>query len=174
MVSIKITGIQKPEFPGIIFSEHCAKKTVDSKGTTIKGEGIQLKIPENAIEPGKLVDIAIQGCIDGPFVLPDDIVLVSPVYLFTPSHEFLEDVTLTIEHYAELESDEDCGDVYFITSPTKPEIQKDGEEEVHWEFSVYAQPDCTPRGQHAKLYLRHFCLGALAKIFKIGIICNTY
>ena len=143
---------------------------MDSKGGTITGEGIQLKIPENAIKPGKPVSITIQGCLDGPFVLPDDTVLVSPIYLFAPPRiEFYQDVILTIEHFAELESDEDCSDVYFITSPTEPEVPKDGEEEVHWEFSVYAQPECTPRGRYGKLHLRHFCLGALAKIFRIGM-----
>ena len=143
---------------------------VDSRGAIIKGEGIKLQIPQNAVRAGKTVDIMIQACLDGPFVLQDETVLVSPVYLFAPPYDFEDDVTLTIEHFAELESDEDCDDVYFVTSPTKPKRAKHRKEEkVYWEFSVYAQPQCSPKSQHGTLHLRHFCLGALARIFKRGM-----
>ena len=160
----------KPGFPGIVFSQCFAKEKVDSRGAIIKGEGIKLKIPQNAVRAGESVDIMIQGCLDGPFVLPDETVLVSPVYLFAPPYDFEDDITLTIEHFAKLESDEDCDDVYFVTSPTEPKRAKHGkEEEAYWEFCVYAQPTCIPKSQHGTLHLRHFCLGALARIFKRGM-----
>lgn len=149
------------DFPGVVFSKHCAEKLVDSNGGTVIGEGIQLDIPENAIVPGDSVHIALQGCLGGPFLLPSDITLASPVYRIAPPCAFRCEVVLTIEHFAELESAEDCKDIVFITSPTKPKIHKSAQ----WKFRVcdQARLECELRGRKVKLHLRHFCLGAVGR-----------
>ena len=149
------------DFPGIVFSKHCAEKIVDSNGATVIGEGIQLDIPEFAIVSGDSVEIALQACLGGPFLLPSDITLASPVYRIAPPCAFRHDVVLTIEHFAQLESASDCEDIVFITSPTKPEIRK----VANWKFHVYDQArlECELRGQKVKLHLRHFCLGAIGR-----------
>lgn len=162
MPSVKLgMGAYNVDFPGIVFSKHCAEMVVDSDGGTVIGEGIQLDIPENAIVSGDSVEIALQGCLGGPFLFPPDITLASPVYRIAPPCAFRQEVVLTIEHFAELESARDCEDMVFITSPTKPKIRKKAE----WKFHVSEQArlECELRSQKAKLHLRHFCLGALGR-----------
>lgn len=152
-----------PEFPGIAFSKSCAEKVVGSNGATVIGEGISLTVPQYAIQPGDSVPIALQACLDGPFILPDDTVLVSPVYRIAPPCVFHQDVTLTIEHFAELETIEDCNEIVFITSPTKPKIRPH-KEEAYWKFRILdTKPECTPKSQRGNIHLRHFCLGALGR-----------
>lgn len=157
-----------PDFPGVVFSKHCAEKVVDSKGGTVIGEGIQLDIPENAIVSGDSVEIALQGCLGGPFLLPSDIILASPVYRIAPPCAFRQEVVLTIEHFAQLELARDCEDMVFITSPTKPKIRKTAQ----WKFRISEQArlECELRSQKAKLHLRHFCLGAIGRRKRNGKI----
>lgn len=152
-----------PEFPGVALSKYCAEKVVDSNGATITGEGIRLTVPQYAIQPGDSVTIALQACLDGPFVLPDDTVLVSPVYRIAPPCIFRQDVILTIEHFAELETLEDCNEIVFITSPTKPKLRPH-KEEAYWKFkNLHIKPECKPKSQRGNIYLSHFCLGALGR-----------
>ena len=151
-----------------MFSKKCAEKEVDHRGAQVIGEGIKLRVPENALQSGDSVKIELQGCIKGPFVLPRDTVLVSPVYRVAPPFVFHEEVILTIEHFAVLESDEDCDEMVFITSPTKPKIrEKTGE--AYWKFQVYAKPECVVRSRHGDVHLRHFCLGALGRRSRRGM-----
>ena len=156
-----------PDFPGIVFSKKCVEKRVDHRGATVVGEGIKLRVPENAVQSGDSVNIELQSCIEGPFVLPHDTVLVSPVYRIAPSFVFHEKVMLTIEHFAVLESDEDCDEVVFITSPKKPKI-REKTDKVDWKFEVYAKSECAVRSQHGDVCLKHFCLGALGRRLRRG------
>lgn len=154
-----IADYNPTDFPGVTFSKHCAKKDVDAKGGTIVGEGIKLVVPEHALKPGDKVTVELQACLSGRFVLPDNMALVSPVYRIAPPCAFHRNVTLTIEHFALLERDEDCNDIVFISSPSKPKIKED---QAYWKFHVLAAPECRPRSQHGTIEVNHFCLGALA------------
>ena len=164
-----------PDFPGVVFSKHCAEMVVDDKGGTVIGEGIQLDIPENAIVSGDSVDIALQGCLGGPFLLPSGITLVSPVYRIAPPCVFRQEVVLTIEHFAQLELARDCEEMVFITSPTKPKIRQKAAQ-AQWKFRIseHARLECELRSQKAKLHLRHFCLGAIGRRKRKGKINNSY
>ena len=161
-----IADYNPTDFPGVTFSKHCAKKDVDDTGDTIVGEGIKLVVPENALESGDKITVELQACLSGRFVLPDNMVLVSPVYRIAPPCVFHRDVTLTIEHFALLERDTDCNDIVFISSPSKPKISED---QAYWKFHVLAAPECRPRSQHGKIKVDHFCLGALAQRLRRGI-----
>ena len=88
-------------FPGIDFSSYRSHRTVNHKGRTIRGEGVQLRIPPYAIERGTSLSISLQGCISGPFSLPEGIQLASPVFLVTctPQYQFQRELTLTIHHF---------------------------------------------------------------------------
>ena len=168
-----VAAFNPTDFPGIVFSKECAKKDVDHKGAVITGEGIRLNVPEYAVQSGDSIPIELQACLDGPFVLPKDTVLVSPVYRIAPPCAFRQAVTLTIEHFAELNSPEDCDDMFFISSPTKPKIRKH-KDEAYWKFKVYTKPVCTPRSQHGDVHLSHFCLGALARRLSRGILPHVH
>ena len=135
---------------------------MDHRGATVIGEGIKLRLPENAVQSGDSVNIELQGCIEGPFVLPHDTVLVSPVYRIAPPFVFHEEVMLTIEHFAVLETDEDCDEMVFITSPKMPKITEKTDK-AYWKFEVYTKPECAVSSQHGDVCLKHFCLGALGR-----------
>lgn len=146
----------KNEFPGVAFSKFSAQQTVDRKGATITGEGVKLFIPEGAVPSTDKVDILLQSCLGGPFVLPDDYVFASPVFLFSPPFAFHREVVLTIEHFACLDTDEDCNEIAFFTSKTKPTISKN---EPYWYFHQYGEPKFQRRSRFGTIHLRHFCFG---------------
>ena len=58
----------------------------------------------------------------GPYSLPEDCSLASPVYLINPVFEFLCDITLKIYHFCSLETEQQCEDMFFISSPLIPSL----------------------------------------------------
>jgi hypothetical protein len=155
--------IQSSEvFPGIDFSSYRSHAMVGHKGTTIRGEGVQLRIPPNAIEGGTLLDISLQGCISGPFSLPEGIQLASPVFLVTctPPYQFQRELTLTIHHFVLLQNHEQCKDMVLLTSP---EIKVEDKDYIYWEFHFCDQLlKCFPHASYGEVELSHFsflCFG---------------
>ena len=88
------------DFPEIEFSSHKSYAMIGHRGGTLRGEGAQLRIPPNAIKKRISAKISLQGCISGPFILPEDTQLASPVFLvqYTPQYGFQRKVTLTLQH----------------------------------------------------------------------------
>ena len=157
-----------------MFSKVCAQKEIDCNGGVVTGEGIELKVPKNAIELGDSVKIELQGCLGGPFKFPKDITPVSPIYRIAPPFVFHQEVTLKMEHFAVLESPDDCKEMVFISSPTKPKMRKHKDTPLsYWKFRVLSQPECTPGSRHGLVRLSHFCFGGLGRrIFRRGMcIC---
>ena len=143
-------------FPGVTFSPYCARQRVDSSGGTISGEGIKLLIPDKAIMDGHSIEITIQGCIDGPFELPDGITLASPVYRVAPHYNFLRKVTILMEYFIYLQSDQDCKDLVLLTSTRKSSV------ESHLRFQVTeADLHWLPQSQYVQVFVTHFCMIAL-------------
>ena len=163
-----VASFNPTDYPGVVFSKFCAKQAVDCNGGTIVGEGIELNVPENAIQPGDSVEIELQGCLGGPFKFPNGITPVSPVYRIAPPFVFHREVTLKIEHFAVLESPDDCEDIVFISSPTKPKIRKHKETPC-WKFRIYSHPECASRGRYGIIRLTHFCFGALGRQLRRGM-----
>lgn len=152
-------------FASIQFSSHCSKITVGHRGATIRGEGVQLRVPLNAIKKGCTTNISVQGCLNGPFKLPENVELISPIFLIIcePYLDFQHDATLTIHHFANLQSQEECNKVVLLTSPETPTVDEDG---LHiWEFHEHEcdqQPQCFPKFTHGEVLLKHFsfeCFG---------------
>ena len=118
----------KRHYPGILFSEGTKRETITTKETNIDLEevGISLSIPENSLSstdpPPKL---EVQPCFSGPFVVPEDVELVSPAYIVKPSRKvvFEKDVLVKIWHHANLETEEDCEDMVFLSASTSPHVQ---------------------------------------------------
>ena len=151
----------KPDYPGIVFSKKCSQQTVDHMGTVLQGEGIKVEIPSTAIPSGDQVPVTLQACLKGPFKLPHDYTLASPVYLLYPPCVFHETIKLTADLFADLEPD--CQDVVFATSPDKPHIRKKQEDAV-WKFQQeQGEVQClldSHGNPTATVQLGHFCLGA--------------
>jgi hypothetical protein len=132
-----------------------------NKGGIIRGEGIQLRIPPNAIGPrqNSRTTISLRACIDGPFQLPNDVHLASPVFLVTcaPFVNFHREVTLTLHHFVQLTSREECERMVFLTSPQTPAVDK------HWRFEISeTQPLCFQNFTYGEVEVTHFsfvCFG---------------
>ena len=85
-----------------------------SDGGTISWKEIGFNIPPGAVPEGQDFELRVWPCLSGPFVLPDGYQLASPIYLITPSFEFVKDVRLSIAHFAGLDSGSDCSHMTFI------------------------------------------------------------
>ena len=152
----------------IEFSTYKSSSTVGCKGATLKGEGIQLKVPRNAIKKGKPVDVCLQACTSGPFSPPDGVELVSPVYLVscTPRCIFEREVTLIMEHFVRLQSYEQCNDVVLLTSS---EERSRAYDQDGWQFEVADQrPKCSPYTTYGEVELTHFCFLCFGFQFRRG------
>ena len=152
----KTSSVWYYKYQGIKFSDYCTKQTITFNGGMIKGEGVELQILGRAIERGKSIEFSVQGCIDGPFELPEDVSFASPVYLISPHYQFQREVTLSADIFINLQSIEDCKALIFLTSPTKPAIGEDG---LYWKFQVSGNmPQCTRRSRRVRVQVKQFCL----------------
>jgi hypothetical protein len=155
---------QRMAFPGIEFSSYRKHVMVGHKGRTIRGEGVQLRIPPKAIEIGTYLDMSLQGCISGPFCLPEGIQLASPVFLVkcTPQYQFQKELTLTIHHFVLLQNREQCKDMVLLTSP---EMKVEDKDYIYWKLDhFHDQPlaQCSPYASYGEVELTHFsflCFG---------------
>ena len=149
-------------FPGIDFSSYRSHRTVNHKGRTIRSEGVQLRIPPYAIERGTSLSISLQGCISGPFSLPEGIQLASPVFLVTctPQYQFQRELTLTIHHFVLLENCEQCENMVLLTSP---EMKVEDKDYIYWKLCFCDQQlKCFPHASYGEVELTHFsflCFG---------------
>ena len=154
MSSVWYTHAKK--YPGIKFSNYYTRKTVTHRGDIIKSEGIELQIPGHAIKQGESVEFTIQGCIDGPFELPEDVSLASPVFVITPHYQFEKEVTLSEDTFIHLQSYEDWNKIVFMTSPSKPTMDDDG---PHWNFQISdSKPQYQFTTRRVWMQVKQFCL----------------
>jgi hypothetical protein len=140
------------DYPGIEFSAYYSSVMVGNKGGVIRGEGIQLRIPPKATGRQRSRTISLRACIDGPFQLPEDVHLASPVFLVTctPSGNFDREVTLTLHHFVQLTSHEECERMVFLTSLQTPAVDK------HWRFEISkTQPLCFQNFTHGEVEVTH-------------------
>jgi len=147
--------------PGICFLGDPWKESVTSDGGTIlwKNIGIEINIPPGAVPQGKNLELQVQPCLSGPFDLPQGYQLASPIYLITPTFEFLEEVRLSIAHFAGLDSNSDCDSMTFISSSSKPKYDP----QAKYGFKVLSGGMFKKKEHHGVIYLKHFCLTGAAK-----------
>ena len=143
------------DYPGIKFSNYYTKQVVTSMGNIIKGEGIELRIPGRAIKKGHSIEFTIQACIEGPFELPDDVNLATPVFLIKPHYEFQKAVAILMDVITSFDSPEDYKELVLLTSPAKPKFNKDG---PHCDFTINEIiPQYDDNGRII-VEVMHFCL----------------
>ena len=119
---------EKVAYPGILLSEGVKKESVTSDEKTINLEevGASLTFPENSLPPTEPpVEVAIQPCFSGPFIMPDDIESRSPAYVIKPNRKvkFEKDIVLKIRHNANLQTEEDCKNMVFLSASSTPEYR---------------------------------------------------
>ena len=121
--------------------------------------GIKINIPPGAISEDKLITVSVQPCLSGPFELPEDYELASPIYAISPELEFNKDVKLFMAHFADLQNEDDCKNMTFLTTessslpggspPYKLIVQENG---------VFQRGSSM-----GELSMRHFCRKAVGR-----------
>ena len=92
--------------------------TVTSAGKVISWAdiGIKIEIPSGAVSDGSSISVTVRPCLSGPFELPEDYELASPVYAISPESEFSKDVKLFMAHFAYLQTESDLKSLTFLTT----------------------------------------------------------
>ena len=121
--------------------------------------GIKINIPPGAISEDKPITVSVQPCLSGPFELPEDYELASPVYAISPGLEFSKDVKLFMAHFVDLRSEDDCKNMTFLTtqSSSLPKVS-------HLRRLLVQENGVFHRGsREGEISLRHFCKKAIGK-----------
>lgn len=123
---------KNPAFPGILFSDGAKKETVTTNAKKIdllEEVGISLTIPKDALpSTDPPLDLHVQPCFSGSFQVPKDVELVSPAYIVKPSREVVleKDVSVKLCHHANLETEQDCRDMVFLSASKPPHTKTAG------------------------------------------------
>ena len=160
---------EKAAYPGILFSEGVKKESITSDEKTVNLEevGIFLTFPGNSLpstEPP--VEVAIQPCFSGSFIMPDGIESMSPAYVINPNRKvvFQKDVVLKIQHYANLQTEEDCENMVFLTASSTPEYRGSNPVYVFKEITdtkgLFRPRQEKPLGE---IQLKHFSIFGIGK-----------
>ena len=129
--------------------------SVTSEGCHVnwgKEIGIEFNIPPGAVPQGKQLDLSVWPCTAGPFQLPEGYELASPVYLISPSFQFLCAITVTMYHYCAVETEEDSRNMSFLSSPTTPHRGT-----ALYQFRVLKDGTFNPLEAYGCITLEHFC-----------------
>ena len=160
-------------FPGILFLEGVKRETLTSSAKDINLEhvGIALSIPEGALSStDPPLDVQIQTCFSGSWDMPENLELVSPAYIVKPSRKvaFKKEVLVKIWHHANLETEEDCADMEFLSAKTIPEYREGSPVYVFQEITG-VKGSFRPREEQpaGEIAVKHFCiLGIFRRVFK--------
>ena len=142
-----------------------ATARITSSGISIdrlEDMGISMLVPEGSISSiDEHIDLHIQPCFSGPFQLPPEYEPASPAYLIHPSRKtnFLKDVTVRIQHYVQLETEQDCEDMAFFSASYKPEYTEEKKPVYIFNKILCGANTHFRKGEQvSEIALRHFCL----------------
>ena len=114
-------------YPGIHFSGETLCGSITQSASTLGSPavGICIDIPAQSLSYEDPVSLVVLPCFSGPFELPYGYESASPAYLILPSRKvtFIKDITLTIHHYTELTSEEDCEEMEFFSANLTPQYE---------------------------------------------------
>ena len=94
----------------------------------MKDLGISISVPKEAINSLDYpLELSIQPCLTGHFVLPRKCEAASPAYLIQlrDKEKFQRDINMIvrIQHYTSLESEGDCEAMQFLSASSTPEFR---------------------------------------------------
>ena len=147
-----------PAYPGICFLGDPWQETVTSEGKVISWDddiGIRFSIPPGAVPEGEKLHLTVRPCLNGPFVLPQDHDLASPMYLIQPACDFKEEVELSMSHFANIKSDDDIESMTFVLAQSKPVRGRSGPE---YRLRVFQNGVFRETKSSGTISLKHFCL----------------
>ena len=119
------------------------------------GYGFKLVVPPSSVEKGQEIKTEVNIISPEKFELPDDIELVSCIYMIETTGEFFEPVEVYLQHNVELETLEECKQLTFITADGPPP------------YKFHQLPNDTdqqfrPYDNTGVLKVSHFCSVAVA------------
>ena len=120
--------------------------------------GVSLKIPPGAVRPdaGKPVNVTFQACLSGSnFKYPEGCTPLSAVYHISANTSFKKNVEMTLEHFAELETEKEASEMTFFRAESVPTVT-DGREEFI--FTQLKGGKFAVGGNHCTLSTQTFCL----------------
>ena len=117
--------LQDPSYgEDVAFYEEASEKDVTSEGSTINFEnGVQVTVPEGVVPSDTSITFKAQPAFASGdvFSLPPNIEAASPTYLLSASSECLNgDVTLSIEHFVKVQTEEEAKSLVFLVADSKP------------------------------------------------------
>ena len=117
--------IKDDTLPGMTFFKIARSATITAEEKKIdftKELGICLSIPKNSVNNDEQVKVFVHPAFSGPFAGPKDLEPVSPAYLIKTDNEthFQKDITVQIQHSANLLTEQDCDDLVFTRASLIP------------------------------------------------------
>ena len=123
------------QFPGVCFLGNAMSQEIPVQSETVTitppGLGVSLKIPPGAVrsDTDKPVNITVQACLSGStFKYPEGCTPLSAVYHISADSSLEKEIDLTLEHFAQLETEMDTSEMTFFRAESIPTVT-DGEEE---------------------------------------------
>ena len=87
--------------------------------------GIAIHVPPNSLRSGvECSELHVRPCLTGPFELPDGYEPASPVYLIHHTSLFQKDITVKVQHFTNLMTEDDCRRMAFVTASSTPEYRE--------------------------------------------------
>ncbi len=153
-------------YPGVVFYNTLVTANLTSSESTIgqlEDIGISVFIPENSLSSEEESSMQIRPCFTGPFELPEDYEPASPAYLICHSKKYFQkDITIRMQHYANLQTEEDCEDMAFFSASSTPQYR--GSRPVYTFKEICdARGEFKPGDQVGEVSLQHFCYNTIGK-----------
>ena len=132
-----------------------------------KGHGLKLYIPADALtldtpapEP---ITMTIRASINGQFLLPSDLELVSGIYWVSFSKRFSKPVTLSVQHCCNLEDPDQVSSLCFVAAKcTQKELPYSFKE--RYEKSTFSTESC-----YGTIELTHFSGVGVGQYRQVGL-----
>ena len=121
---------------------------------------MEIDIPGGAVPKGEELQLSVWPTMTGPYSLPEDCSLASPVYLINPVFQFLCDITLKIYHFCYLETEQQCEDMFFISTPLIPNVVNNN---IQYKFKALSKGNFEPFKNYGSVSLKHFCYSGIGK-----------
>ena len=117
--------LQDPSYgEAIAFYDEATEEDITTDGSTIDfGNGVEVTVPEGVVPPDTSITFKTQPAFASKdvFVLPSAVEAASPTYLLSSSSDNLNgNVTLTIEHFMDLQTEEDARSLVFLVADSEP------------------------------------------------------
>ena len=132
--------------------------TVTTQGGCFEweGYGLKLHVPEGSLPAGmEEAMVNIRASISGQFQLPEDSVLLSPVFWISPPCKSTKSVTLEVQHCALIEDEAVLSNLSIVSA-------QDSQRDLPYRFKQLDGGVFSKHGSYGSIQLSHFCGIAVA------------